>query len=156
LELQKPGGYWEPNEPASPTEENVLRKPANFLSWLSFLLRPGYVATNWRALVLSDLGLTSRDPRIGKVADLFFKYKLGLRSMIEKKNTVPGSGSTTLFITTTTSSLVWTSSPSSAMRTTGDSVLPLRSSMTNDDGTELGDLTKCIRIGEREPGTILT
>src|SRR6058998_1255494 len=48
LELQKPGGYWEPNEPTSPTEENVLRKPANFLRWLSFLFRPGYVSTNWK------------------------------------------------------------------------------------------------------------
>ncbi|HYT17227.1 MAG TPA: hypothetical protein VEO18_03145, partial [Thermoplasmata archaeon] len=28
LDLQKPGGYWEPNEPTSPTEENVLRRPA--------------------------------------------------------------------------------------------------------------------------------
>src|SRR5947208_15836454 len=45
LELQKPGGYWEANEPAGPTEENVLRRPANFLRWLSFLLSPGYVAT---------------------------------------------------------------------------------------------------------------
>jgi len=86
LELQKPGGYWEPNEPASPTEENVLRRPANFLRWLNFLLRPGYVTTNWRALVLSDLGLTSKDRRIGKIADLFFKYKLGLRSMINIYN----------------------------------------------------------------------
>src|SRR3989442_1059436 len=74
LELQKPGGYWEPNEPASPTEENVLRRPANFLRWLNFLFRPGYVTTNWRALVLSDLGLTSKDRRIGKIADLFFRF----------------------------------------------------------------------------------
>src|SRR5205809_4325842 len=80
LALQKPGGYWEPNEPTSPTEENVLRRPANFLRWLTFLLRPGYLTTNWRALVLSDLGLTSKDRRIGKLADLFFKYKLGLAS----------------------------------------------------------------------------
>ncbi len=80
LALQKPGGYWEPNEPTSPTEENVLRRPANFLRWLNFLFRPGYVTTNWRALVLSDLGLTSKDRRIGKIADLFFKYKLGLGS----------------------------------------------------------------------------
>src|SRR6266700_70585 len=86
LDLQKPGGYWEPNEPTSPTEENVLRRPANFLRWLSFLLRPGYVTTNWRALVLSDLGLTSKDPRIGKIADLFFKYKLGLGSPINIYN----------------------------------------------------------------------
>ena len=86
LELQKPGGYWEPSEPDSPTEENVLRRPANFLRWLSFLLRPGYLSTNWRALVLSDLGLTSKDERIGKIADLFFKYKLGLGSPINIYN----------------------------------------------------------------------
>src|SRR5206468_12574471 len=64
----------------------VLRRPANFLRWLNILLRTGYVTTNWRALVLSDLGLTSKDRRIGKIADLFFKYKLGLGSPINIYN----------------------------------------------------------------------
>ena len=74
LELQKLGGYWEPKEPAL--------TPANLMAWLDFLYLPKYVSTNWRAIVLSDLGLTSKDARIRKVADLFFKYKLRLRSMV--------------------------------------------------------------------------
>src|SRR6266702_3380966 len=41
-------------------------------------------------------------------------------SMMGKRNTIPGSGSTTRFITTTTSSLVWILSRSWAMQTTGD------------------------------------
>ncbi len=86
LALQKPGGSWEPNEPKNPTPENVLRWPANFPRWLDFLYEPHYTATNWRALVLSDLGLTSKDRRIGKIADLFFKYKLELGSMINIYN----------------------------------------------------------------------
>ncbi|MCL4519161.1 MAG: hypothetical protein M1587_08205 [Thaumarchaeota archaeon] len=42
----------------------------------SDLYRPKYTATNWRAIVLSDLGLTSKDKRIEKTANLFFKYWL--------------------------------------------------------------------------------
>jgi hypothetical protein len=86
LALQKPGGYWEPNEPKDPTPENVLRWPANFLRWLDFLYQPSFVATNHYALVLSDLGLTSKDLRIRKIADLFFRYKLELGSMINIYN----------------------------------------------------------------------
>ena len=71
LKLQKPGGYWERREPS-------WRK--DVLGWIEFLYRPKYVATNWRALVLSDLGLTSKDKRIRKIADLFFDYKLRLGS----------------------------------------------------------------------------
>ncbi len=69
--LQKPGGYWEPTVPS-------WRK--DILGWIEFLYRPKYTATNWRALVLSDLGLTSADKRIKKIADLFFNYKLQLGS----------------------------------------------------------------------------
>jgi hypothetical protein len=72
LRLQKPGGYWEPSEP----------KPTNVRGWLDFLYRPKYTATNWRAIVLSDLGLTSKDRRIERIAELFFKYKLRLGSMV--------------------------------------------------------------------------
>jgi hypothetical protein len=71
LKLQKPGGYWEPRVPS-------WRK--DFLGWTEFLYRPKFVATNWRALVLADLGLTSKDKRIKKIADLFFNYKLRLSS----------------------------------------------------------------------------
>jgi hypothetical protein len=56
---QKPGGYWEKKDS---------------------LYRPKYLATNWQALVLSDLGLTSKDRRIKKVADLFFKQWLSIPS----------------------------------------------------------------------------
>jgi len=73
LQLQKLGGYWESKEPAWPKD---------ILGWLDFLYRPKYVSTNWRAIVLSDLGLTSKEMRIRKVADLFFKYKLRLGSMV--------------------------------------------------------------------------
>jgi hypothetical protein len=76
LKLQKAGGYWERREPEEPTPRTKL------FEWLDFLYWPKYVSTNWRALVLSDLGLTSKDRRIGKVADLFFKYKLEVRSPI--------------------------------------------------------------------------
>ena len=75
LARQKPGGYWEPREIGAPNEKNLLK-------WMDFLYRPKYVSTNWRALVLSDLGLTAKDRRIGKIADLFFKYKLQLRTSI--------------------------------------------------------------------------
>src|SRR5438034_3154836 len=70
LRLQKPKGFWEPHE------------PTNVREWMKFLRVPEYVATTWRALVLSDLGLTSRDPRIRKIADRFFEYKLQLGTMI--------------------------------------------------------------------------
>lgn len=55
LKKQKPWGYWE-----TPKD----------------LYRPKYTATNWMALVLSDLGLTKDDPRIKKTCDLFFTYWL--------------------------------------------------------------------------------
>lgn len=59
LNLQKPGGYWE------------SRKS---------LYRPKYTSTNWRALVLSDLGLTAKNTKIRKMAGLFFKDWLKLPS----------------------------------------------------------------------------
>src|SRR3989475_9221905 len=49
LRLQKPKGFWEAHE------------PTNVREWMNFLRVPEYVATTWRALVLSDLGLTSSD-----------------------------------------------------------------------------------------------
>jgi hypothetical protein len=72
LKLQKARGYWEPKEPS-------WRK--NTLGWIEFLYRPKFVATNWQALVLADLGLTSKNKRIKKIADLFFDYKLRLSSL---------------------------------------------------------------------------
>ncbi len=66
LRLQKPKGFFEPREPKS------------VRSWVRFLHFPEYRSTVWRALVLSDLGLTSEDPRIGKIAEVLFEYKLQL------------------------------------------------------------------------------
>jgi hypothetical protein len=71
LELQKSEGYWEASLPS-------WRK--DIMGWIEFLFRPKYLATNWRALVLADLGLTLKDQRIKKIAELFFKYKLQLSS----------------------------------------------------------------------------
>ncbi len=68
LSRQKPKGYWEP------------REPTNFRGWARFLQFPQFGSTMWPALVLSDLGLTSRDPRIRKTAELIFDNKLRLSS----------------------------------------------------------------------------
>jgi hypothetical protein len=57
LETQQDGGHWETfgGDPAA-------------------LYLPKYIATNWRLLVLSDLGLTRDDPRIERAASLLLKY----------------------------------------------------------------------------------
>jgi|SRR5579875_1356964 hypothetical protein len=65
-----PSGFWEAREPRTVKE------------YLHFLWFPEFSATIWRAIVLADLGLTSADPRIRKIADRIFEYKLGLSSMI--------------------------------------------------------------------------
>jgi len=44
------------------------------------LYGPKYTATNWMALILSDLGLTKEDKRMRKTADLFFKQWMALPS----------------------------------------------------------------------------
>ncbi|MCI4330225.1 MAG: hypothetical protein L3K19_00030 [Thermoplasmata archaeon] len=65
-QLQEQGskGFWE------------SREPKNVGEWVNFLYFPTFLATNWRALVLSDLGLDATNPRIKKIADLIFEYKL--------------------------------------------------------------------------------
>jgi len=68
LRGQGPKGFWEPREPKGVEE------------WINFLYFPYYTATNWRALVLSELGLTSSNPKIKKLAELLFDYKLRLSS----------------------------------------------------------------------------
>ncbi len=60
LSSQRRGGYWESGDN---------------------LYRPKYTATNWRAIVLSDLGLASDNPRIKRTADQFFNQWLKLPSM---------------------------------------------------------------------------
>lgn len=64
LRGQGPKGFWESHAPKDVKE------------WIDFLYFPPFLATNWRALVLSDLGLNASDPRIKKIADLIFEYKL--------------------------------------------------------------------------------
>src|SRR5213080_1358055 len=39
------------------------------------LYRPKYVATNWRLLVLADLGLTKKHPRVAKGMDLLVRRR---------------------------------------------------------------------------------
>lgn len=51
LKAQKPGGFWESRED---------------------LYMPKYTATNWRAIVLADLGLTAENSRIKATCSLFF------------------------------------------------------------------------------------
>jgi hypothetical protein len=68
LRQQGPRGFWEPHE------------PRNVPEWVDFLYSPPFISTNWRALVLADLGLDSTDPRVRRIADLMFKYKLVLSS----------------------------------------------------------------------------
>lgn len=57
LNLQKPGGYWQSKRS---------------------LYRPKYTATNWMALILSDLGLTKGNKRVREAAGLFFKQWLAV------------------------------------------------------------------------------
>jgi len=70
LARQGPSGFWERREPRTAKE------------YLYFLWFPEFSATIWSAIVLGDLGLTSADPRIRRLADRLFEYKLGLSSMI--------------------------------------------------------------------------
>jgi hypothetical protein len=69
-QLRKQGaqGFWEPHG------------PRNLKGWIDFLYYPKYHSTNWRALVLADFGLDASDPRIKRIADLLFEFKLRLSS----------------------------------------------------------------------------
>jgi hypothetical protein len=68
LRAQGPKGFWE------------RKGPTNLKGWIDFLYYPKYLSTNWRALVLADLGLTAADPRIKRIAELVFDFKLRLSS----------------------------------------------------------------------------
>jgi hypothetical protein len=68
LEAQGPKGFWE------------AREPKNMREWVDFLYYPTYGATNWRALVLADLGLDRSTPGIRRLAENVFDYKLRLGS----------------------------------------------------------------------------
>ena len=71
LEQQRPKGYWEAHE------------PKNVRDWVDFLYFPKYTGTNWRALVLSDMGLDSSIPRIRKIANLIFASETELGDDVE-------------------------------------------------------------------------
>ncbi|MGI0054563.1 MAG: hypothetical protein ACREB9_06165 [Thermoplasmata archaeon] len=68
LRAQGPKGFWEAHE------------PKKLKSWIDFLYYPKYRSTNWRTLVLADFGLTASDPRIKRLADIIFEFKLRLGS----------------------------------------------------------------------------
>ena len=70
LRAQKPKGYWEAHEPRTVRE------------WVNFLRFPVYGSSIWRGIVLSDLGLTATDPRVRRLADRIFEYKLRLSSEV--------------------------------------------------------------------------
>lgn len=78
LARQKLGCYWESQES---------------------LYLPKYTATNWMALVLSDLGMTKEDPRIAKTAGLFFEYWLDEKKDNIFKDEVCIVGNTARFMT---------------------------------------------------------
>lgn len=61
---------------------DILKKQSTKGYWESekSLYRPKYTATNWRAIVLSDLGLTAKNPRIKRTAELIFKQWLSIPS----------------------------------------------------------------------------
>jgi hypothetical protein len=56
LRRQHPDGHWE--TPGTSQRE---------------LYRPKYIATNWCMLVLADLGVNGKNPRVAKAADLFLR-----------------------------------------------------------------------------------
>src|SRR3989442_13964315 len=70
LRVQKPKGYWEAHEPRTVRE------------WVNFLRFPLYNSSIWKGIVLSDLGLTASDPRVRRLADRIFQYKLHLSSQV--------------------------------------------------------------------------
>ncbi len=74
LQEQHPGGQWD--TPGSSGRE---------------LYRPKYIATNWKLLVLSDLGVSGADPRVAKALALF------LRVMGGPKGGFGGKGSEVCF-----------------------------------------------------------
>jgi hypothetical protein len=70
LRRQRPEGFWESHE------------PTNLRQWVHFLYFPKFHSTFWRALVLSDFELNATNPRIKRIADLVFKYKLRFGSPV--------------------------------------------------------------------------
>ena len=74
LRLQLPGGQWD--TPGSSRVE---------------LYRPKYISTNWRLLVLADLGLSRKNARVARAGELFLRRYSG------PKGDLGGTGSETCF-----------------------------------------------------------
>ncbi len=70
LRQQGPKGFWE------------RRGPRTISEYVDFLYFPPYLTTNWRALVLAELGLDSGNARVRKLADRVFEYKLRTSSVL--------------------------------------------------------------------------
>lgn len=68
LDLELPDGHWEPNEQS--------------------LYLPKYTATNWRMIVLSDLGLTQEDPALKPGLDLYVREWLAGGKALQGENEV--------------------------------------------------------------------
>jgi hypothetical protein len=70
LRRQQPDGFWEPH------------KPRNIPEWFHFQYFPKFRSTHWRALVLAEFGLDATDPRVKRLAEVIFDYKLRLSSPV--------------------------------------------------------------------------
>ncbi len=68
LARQGPRGFWE------------RRPPHNVREYVDFLYFPAFGSTNWRSLVLADLGMDRSDPRIRRLAEVTFDFQLHLSS----------------------------------------------------------------------------
>jgi hypothetical protein len=64
LKTQQPEGYFE------------RRAPRSLKDWIDFLRFPAYDSTIWQGMVLADLGLTTADPRIRRLADQVMGHHL--------------------------------------------------------------------------------
>ena len=71
LKMQKPEGHWRSKRS---------------------LYRPKYTATNWMALILSDLGITKENEQVARAADLFFKgRRVALLPLLNRDTGLLGS-----------------------------------------------------------------
>ena len=75
------------------------QKPEGYWASAKSLYRPKYFATNWMALILSDLGLARDNPQIRRTADLFFKDWLKAEEPNIFKDEVCIVGNTARFLT---------------------------------------------------------
>ena len=60
------------------------------------LYRPKFIATNWIAIVLADLGMTRADPRIRKTAELILEWRRKVLAADDSEHCVGGNAARTL------------------------------------------------------------